>query len=221
MNVDYNKFAKTFSKSRKSMKWEEIDYFLDKYFNFDNNISILDVWCGSWRLLNHIWEKYDISKIHYAWIDLSKGMLEEAKNNFPDKDFFELNMTDLDNIKAPWEFDYIFFIASYHHLEFLDDRMEVIKKAKSLLKSGGLIFMTNWALDSEINYEKYTDSIVEGSENEFWSTDYDIYIWKYPRFYHCFNLSELEYIFKENWFEIIENREFESHKNYISIIKKV
>jgi hypothetical protein len=28
MSVDYNNFAKTFSKSRKNMKWEEIDYFL-------------------------------------------------------------------------------------------------------------------------------------------------------------------------------------------------
>jgi hypothetical protein len=28
MSVDYNDFAKTFSNSRKKMKWEEIDYFL-------------------------------------------------------------------------------------------------------------------------------------------------------------------------------------------------
>jgi len=28
-NVDYNGFAKTFSQSRKNMKWEEISYFLD------------------------------------------------------------------------------------------------------------------------------------------------------------------------------------------------
>jgi hypothetical protein len=26
--VDYNNFAKEFAKSRKNMKWEEIDYFL-------------------------------------------------------------------------------------------------------------------------------------------------------------------------------------------------
>jgi hypothetical protein len=29
--VDYNNFAKTFSSSRKNMKWEEIDYFLENY----------------------------------------------------------------------------------------------------------------------------------------------------------------------------------------------
>jgi hypothetical protein len=28
MSVDYNNFAKTFSNSRKNMKWEEIDYFV-------------------------------------------------------------------------------------------------------------------------------------------------------------------------------------------------
>ena len=241
MEVDYNKFSKTFSKSRKSMKWEEIDYFLDKYFltslktsvephpspllrgeggEKKKKISILDVWCWSGRLLSHIWEKHDISELNYAGVDLSSGMLEEARENFPDKDFFELNMLDLGNIKAKWEFDYVFFIASFHHLEFVDDRLDVIKKAIKLLRPGWIMFMTNWALDSDFNYKKYTDSIVEWSENEFWSTDFNIYIWEYPRFYHCFALEELEFLFEKAWFDIVENREFSNKKNYISIIKK-
>jgi hypothetical protein len=28
MSVNYNDFAKTFSNSRKNMKWEELEYFL-------------------------------------------------------------------------------------------------------------------------------------------------------------------------------------------------
>jgi hypothetical protein len=28
LQVDYDNFAKTFSKSRENMKWEEIEYFL-------------------------------------------------------------------------------------------------------------------------------------------------------------------------------------------------
>jgi SAM-dependent methyltransferase len=41
-------------------------------------------------------------------------------------------MLDLDNIRD--EFDYIFFIASFHHLDNLDNRMNVLKKVKRLLK---------------------------------------------------------------------------------------
>jgi hypothetical protein len=40
--VDYNNFAKTFSASRKNMKWEEIDYFLDKIKNSEK-LNILDI----------------------------------------------------------------------------------------------------------------------------------------------------------------------------------
>ncbi|MGB2110948.1 MAG: hypothetical protein ACPHY8_03510 [Patescibacteria group bacterium] len=40
--VDYNNFAKTFSKSRKNMKWEEMEYFLEK-LNINNSTKILDV----------------------------------------------------------------------------------------------------------------------------------------------------------------------------------
>jgi hypothetical protein len=34
-------------------------------------------------------------------------------------------------------------------------------------------------------------------------------------------LEELEYLFKESGFEIIENREFEGGKNVLSILKKI
>jgi hypothetical protein len=40
--VDYNNFAKTFSKSRKNMKWLEMEYFLEKII-FSDSTKILDV----------------------------------------------------------------------------------------------------------------------------------------------------------------------------------
>jgi len=40
--VDYNNFAKTFSQSRKNMKWEEIEYFLEK-IDFNDELKFLDI----------------------------------------------------------------------------------------------------------------------------------------------------------------------------------
>lgn len=220
MEVDYNKIAKWFSDSRKKMKWEEIDYFISTYLTVFDWKSILDVWCGSGRLLEQFWNEFDISKINYIWLDLSDEMLKHAKISFPDKEFEVLNMTELDKLK--WKkFDYIFFIASFHHLDNLIDRLEVLKNARELLNDNWMIFMTNWALDSEINHDKYKKDVVIYSQNQFWSTDYNIYFWEYARYYHCFTLKELEYLFKENNFDIIENREFDTKKNFISIIKKM
>jgi hypothetical protein len=41
-------------------------------------------------------------------------------------------MLDLEKIKE--KFKYIFFIASFHHLDKIEDREKVMKKAKDLLE---------------------------------------------------------------------------------------
>jgi hypothetical protein len=96
-----------------------------------------------------------------------------------------------------------------------------LRKVYDLLKDWWNIFMTNWSLNSELNKEKYKKSIIPLSKNKFWSLDYSVKIGEYSRYYHCFDLKELEYLFTETWFEIIENREFENKRNFVSIIKKV
>jgi hypothetical protein len=78
--------------------------------------------------------------------------------------------------------------------------------------------MTNWALNSELNYEKYQKSIIEWSKNDFWWLDYSIKIWEFTRYYHCFSLEELEYLSKKSWFEIVENRLFDNNRNFITIL---
>ncbi len=213
-NVDYNNFAKTFSSSRKNMKWEEINYFLS-FLDWEK--SILDIWCWNWRFLSHLKDtKTPFSD--YLWADLSQWLLEEANLIHPEARFLHLDMKDVDNIKD--SFDNIFFIASFHHLDSIEDRLEVLKKAYNLLEKWWYIFMTNWSLNSELNKQKYSSSIIKWSQNKFWSQDYDIKIWDFSRYYHCFDLKELEYLFLEAWFEIVENKEFENKKNFVSILKK-
>ncbi len=215
--VDYNKIADNFSVSRKNMKWEEIFYFFN-FIESINNKSVLDIWCGSGRLLEQLGEKFNINSFNYLWVDLSEEMLKNAKKNYPNKDFLKLNMLDLGKIDK--KFDYIFFIASFHHLDNLEDREKVLKKAKDLLKTGGKIFMTNWALDSDVNKEKYKKNIISWSENKFGSMDYSIPFGDYNRYYHCFSLKELDYLFKNADLEVVKNRLFDTKKNYISILQK-
>jgi hypothetical protein len=95
-----------------------------------------------------------------------------------------------------------------------------LENAYNLLENDWIIFMTNWALESDLNREKYKDSKISGSTNEFWSSDFNIKIWEFSRFYHSFNLKELEHLVYQNGFELIENREFEWGKNIISVMKK-
>lgn len=220
---NYDKIAKTFSKSRKNMKWEEINYFFEKYLKKDKkNISILDVWCGSWRLLEHLEKYFWDLEFKYLWIDSSSEMIFQAKNNFSCKDFEVLDMQKIDELT--WKkFDFVFFIASFHHKKNLKERLETLKNLKKVLKKDSLIFMTNWALESDLNKKKYEKSKINLQENnlekDFWSSDFSIKIWEFFRYYHSFSLEELEFLFEKNDFEIIENRLFENKKNIISILK--
>jgi len=60
-------------------------------------------------------------------------MIDEARKTYKDKDFLVLDMLSIDQIKDR-KFDFIFFIASFHHLQTIDERLEVFKKARDLLK---------------------------------------------------------------------------------------
>jgi len=226
MSVDYNNIAKTFSQSRKNMKWEEIEYFLNTLKPLPNPplsgegtrpLNILDVWCGNGRFYWALQDSWlEIKK--YLWLDLSSWLLEEAKNIYSGVDFLEKNMLNILELDNWW--DHIFFIASFHHLENIKDRLSVMQQAYNILKPGWTIYLTNWALDSEFNVKKYSKAIIPNTQNEYWSQDYSIKIGDYMRYYHWFNLTELEYLFSEVWLEILENREFDTGKNIISIIKK-
>lgn len=214
--VNYDNISNDFSKSRIWMKWPEINYFIEKILLKEPTPNILDIWCWSARLLeqiNSIWN----FKLTYSWIDNSSWMLDNAKKNFPQSNFY---LSDMSNISLENKYNIITFIASYHHLNDLIERENTLKIAYDLLEDWGCLFMTNWALDSEINNEKYKDSIINNSLNNFWSKDYMIKFWEYDRYYHCFNLKELEYLANKTWFKIIENKLFENKKNLITILKK-
>lgn len=214
--VDYNKFAKEFSKSRKDMKWEEIQYFLST-LTYEKKENILDVWCWSARLL---WELKS-SKVlinSYLWVDLSSWLLEGAKESYPNDNFLELDMLNLDKIDN--KFTSIFFIASFHHLKTIEDRLVALDKVYNLLEEWWKIYMTNWALDSVVNNEKYINRKIIWSENKYWWSDYNIKFWDFNRFYHCFSLEELNYLFTKAWFKVIKNYLFENNKNYVSIISR-
>lgn len=213
-DINYDNFAKTFAKSRRNMKWEEIYYFFSFIKKFEW-LNILDVWCWSWRLIEHIKTHFDWN-FDYLWVDSSKDLLSEAQKQNADFEFLNQNMTDL-NLSQ--KYDLIFLIASFHHLKNIEDRLKTLENLKKYSKPGTKIFLTNWALNSELNYEKYKNNIIPNSENEFWSLDYNIKIGEYYRYYHCFNLQELDFLFNEIWFKIIENKLFENDKNFVSILE--
>ncbi len=195
------------------MHWPEIEYFIGSFKpGLEPGLEspkILDIWCWSWRLLPYLKKAFDDFK--YLWIDSSEWMINEAKKEHPNYDFRTLDMTDLDKIGT--KFDMVFFIASFHHIESFAQRINILNMLGNILAPGWIVYMTNWNLMWEYNFKKYEKAYR-------WDHDFDIKIGWFSRYYHSFTLDELEGLFKETNFDIIENRIFEWDNNLISIVQK-
>lgn len=207
--MSYDSFAATFSKSRKNLHWEEIDYLVDfmrEYF-WGAPISLLDIGCGNGRIIKTL-EKFETT---YLGIDKSGLMIEEAQKLHPQKQFLVLDMEKIDSLHQ--RFDVILFIASFHHLDTETKQKDVLQKAANLLNPGGIIAMTNWNLLGETLFPKYEKSYK-------WNGDFSVKIGTHTRYYHGFSVEELQKLFEEIDFPIRENRVFEGEKNILSIIQK-
>lgn len=212
----YDNFAKTFSKSRKNLKWAEIDAILEILKN-ENLTKILDIGCGSGRFLENYKNFFENSPELYLGLDASENMIIEAKkiieNEKSTKNFFEV--CEMQKLEKFFEknnfpkFDAIIFLASFHHLENENERIEVLKSAKKFLNENWKIFLTNWNL---LEQEKYQNS-------HLWNGDFKIKIGEFDRYYHSFSLEELEQIFEKCELKIEKNEIFEGWRNIFSILK--
>ena len=211
--VDYDQFAHTFSKSRKDHPWPELDYIIHD-IKKQWYLSVLDIGCGNGRLLEEL-EKEDSRlqitdrKPRYLGIDNSIGMVEEARRLHPEYQFELCEMIEILDSRFPiWEYDAIIFLASFHHLETREARIQVLSDVRSLLTSWGRIYMTNWNLRDQPKYEK----------SHRWDGDYDIKIGSYSRYYHGFSVEELGELFLETGYEIALNRVWEGGRKIVSIL---
>jgi len=198
------------------MKWPELEYF----FSFLKWGHILDIWCGNGRLLELYTMYFGNAPEKYTWIDMSSWLIAEALKIFPGRDFREGDMLDIWGIIVGQKFKNVFLIASFHHLSNIQEREDMMWLLYDVLEDGWYIYMTNWALESSLNKEKYRNSQIPESKNRFMSSDFNIKIWKFERFYHSFHLDELSYLADKVGFKIQENRLFEWEKNIITILQK-
>lgn len=205
--MSYDNFARTFSESRRDHPWPEIDSILAD-IKTRGYMSILDIGCGNGRFLEEAEKKWYIFS-SYLGLDSSLGMIEEAQKLHPSFHFDVIDMTWLwDSVIKNVPFDAILFLASFHHLQTHEERAVVLGNIKKFLAPRGRIYMTNWNLREQPRYEK----------SHQWNGDFSIKIGTYSRYYHGFTLDELENLFYETWYQVVENQIFEWGRNILSIV---
>ena len=195
----YDSIAGEFNKTRKS-QWSEFDYFLEYV---KSGSEVLDLGCGNGR----IYELLKSKKVDYLGVDNSSGLLDKARENFPDAKFKLGDMVDLD--LPDKSFDSIFSIASFHHIPGRKLRSRAVNEMHRVLKADGVLILTVWNL---FQFKYFTDLIksmfsfiihfgLKYSWNDLWIK------WgqhKEKRYYHAFLPRELSRCFKKSKWEVKE-----------------
>ncbi|MCK4540510.1 methyltransferase domain-containing protein [Candidatus Parcubacteria bacterium] len=225
---NYSEIAGHYSETRKKELWPELVYLTK---NVSANARVLDVGCGSGKLLKALQEK----KIYYLGIDPSVELLKQAKEqfspvlcSFSEEGNFKFSKGDILNLGAVNElnFDYIFCIAVLQHIPGKDLQIKALKQLKNKLSKNGKIILSVWNL---WNQEKYRELIwkfwllklINKNKMDFGDILFD---WKNPqgervskRYYHAFRLFELKRIIKKSGLKI--EKIYKDKYNIYAIIK--
>ena len=168
----YDSIALDFSRTRFKV-WPGVATFLDTFLS---NAYVLDIGCGNGK--NMLYR----SSLNMTGIDISTELLKicQSKN----LNVLESSMTCIPLVSS--SFDGIIAIASYHHLDNDDDRKHALDEMYRLLKYGGIVLITVWAMEQG-----------PGSKQKFTKND-EIVSWKdkysgtvFERYYHIYSKGDL------------------------------
>ncbi len=101
--------------------------------NVENPRKIIDIGCGPGNSSCVLKNRFPSAKVYGA--DISENMLENAKNNHPDIEFFKFD-ANCDFEKLSCDYDIVYSNAC---IQWIKNQERVIKNMFSLVKSGGVL----------------------------------------------------------------------------------
>jgi adenylate cyclase len=212
----YNQEAIKYSQTRKKHR-NDFSILAEAIKNHPKeNITIVELWCGSGRFLEHLWEISD-KKISYLGIDISENLLNEAKKIQVPKNikvkFICQDMLYYISECEQESVDIFVWIASFQHLITKRDRFLAAKYMYRWLSYEGLVLMSNRSFSSRM-IKKHRLTLLKSIVKKIFYPNKNernnlMIPWKsehltYKRFYHLFTKDELKNIFNHSGF-IIKN----------------
>lgn len=206
----YDAIARDFSVTRNYV-WDDLNIFL-KYIKDGDNV--LDLGCGNGRLVDLLKNK----NVAYLGVDYSKGLIDQAKQKYPDNKFRVMDSLDL---KLPREsFDAVITTAVLNHFPTRQMQLAFLQNIKNVLKPGGYLLMSNWNLWNKNNKKgthafnleknKLSDEEFEikyGFDKNDLSDKDVLTIWGGQQilYYYAFDIAVLKELLEESGFEVVGN----------------
>lgn len=217
LESDYNQIASHFSQTRFEA-WPEFSILRSLIENRSTKtetvLSLLDIGCGNGRLAAAI------PAVHYTGLDLSSQLLEIAKKTYSQHRFVQGSMLQLPF--PDQSFDIVACVAALQHIPSEAYRLKALEEMKRVLKPGGTLFMMNWNLVEQSNYQRYLVAVDQGYD----PGDYLI-PWKNDqgevqaqRYYHGFRIAELAELCENAELQIIKNELSQDKRNIVTLAKR-
>ena len=214
---DYTRIADLWSSKRWRLTGDLVE--LKKYAG--PGAKVLDFGCGNGRLS----ELFLNTEIDYLGVDPSEGLIDIAKNKYPEAKFTVLN----DNLSGTKEFDTIYCLTVIHHVAGKDNRKKFVRRLLDLLKDNGTLVISTWNLST--TPKDYRRKLISKLKNPRLDWGDIFYPFKnslgeieVDRYIHAFSFKEFKKILTESGFEIIELRNEPRGKgkftNFLAICKK-
>ena len=137
----YDRTSKKYAEINSTIRFWEVQQ--EEFTSFLSGTKILDAGCGHGRdTKDFIAENYDVTSI-----DLSEGLLEEAKRRVPNGNFIKMNFSDL--IFPDKSFDGLWCAAAFLHIP-KSDAENVLANFKRVLNKNGVLFMSVKSGEGEV-----------------------------------------------------------------------
>jgi ubiquinone/menaquinone biosynthesis C-methylase UbiE len=170
-----------------------------KEINFFKNIKILDVGCGNGDLLGEIKKKYSDCELY--GIDFAEGIIQNAKNLYPEINFL---VDDVENLSfADNEFD---IIIAKHVFHLVEDIPKGIKETHRCLKPKGKFIGIFHGKDNKPILREIDEVINKKFGVNIKHTDKNLLFEEVPKFFGDFTILKEKKL--ESKFELDEAKSF-------------
>lgn len=193
----YETIAPEFSRTRGTF-WSELAFVRDL---IPDGSSLIDIGCGNGRFLGALDFGHRISEIAYTGIDFSEGLVSVARERYSERAQTEFVVGDALALPFPdHSFDNTVSFAVLHHIPSRAYRVQFLREAARVTKSGGIIILTAWNVwhsRPKVILKFALKKLLGGAHTDFGDAILDFGTEKNARYVHALSMREIRSLARE------------------------